>query len=309
MINIWITGAKGFIGRHLATHLGEQGRHISGIGHGHWSKIEAAQWNVAEWLNGEIDAVNLSELLNQSGKPDVIYHLAGSSSVGLSFINPLEDFRRTVEATARLLDWVRKQSPDAKIILVSSAAVYGAGHQTPIIEECASKPYSPYGGHKAMMELLSESYVRNFGLNSVVVRLFSVYGDGLSKQLIWDLCSKLSTGNKVTLGGSGEEVRDWIHVKDVAKLLGLFASDNGWNTPVVNGGSGLGITVREIAREVSAQWGGNAQITFNGESRPGDPTYLVADIHRLDKIGFSSDIMLSTGISSYVKWYKTYLRR
>lgn len=308
MANIWITGAKGFIGRHLATHLRAQGCHVFGIGHGHWPQIEAAQWGVSGWLNGEIDAVNLSELLNQSGRPDVIYHLAGGSSVGLSFINPLEDFRRTVETTSRLLDWVKKQLPETRVILVSSAAVYGSGHQTPINEKSTLRPFSPYGFHKMMMELLSESFFEAFGLHSVIVRLFSVYGDGLTKQLIWDLCSKLAGGKGVVLGGSGEEVRDWIHIRDVARLLDLAARENGANSLVINGGSGVGVTVREVAQKVCAQWGGDTQISFTGDSRPGDPEYLVADVHRLHETGFKPDIALDAGIASYVNWYKAHLR-
>ena len=100
----------------------------------------------------------------------------GGSSVGLSLQNPLDDFTRTVETTARLLEWTRIHAAEAKIVAVSSAAVYGGGHSRPIPESAPIRPYSPYGHHKSMMEALCRSYGENFGLRDAIVRLFSVYG-------------------------------------------------------------------------------------------------------------------------------------
>jgi UDP-glucose 4-epimerase len=123
--------------------------------------------------------------------------------------HPLEDFRRSVDTSARLFEWVRVNAPHTKIVCVSSAAVYGADHSGPIPETAPLSPYSPYGCHKAMMEMLCQSYVRNYGMRITIGRLFSVYGAGLEKQLLWDLCCKLR-GNPgvVTLGGTGQELRD-----------------------------------------------------------------------------------------------------
>lgn len=304
MKNVWITGARGFIGKQLADYLHRQGCFVSGIGHGAWVEQDARGCGVGHWVNGEIDSMNLALLQRQAGHPDAIFHLAGGSSVGPSFEKPFEDFRRTVEASARLFDWVKLESPHTRIICSSSAAVYGADHSQPISESSSWHPYSPYGYHKAMMEMLCRSYVESFGLKIAVVRLFSVYGVGLEKQLLWDLCSKLTSGNgHAVLGGTGEEIRDWINVSDVARLLALAATTKG-EYLVVNGGKGTPLSIREVAATVSLAWGGGAEVRFSGQRRTGDPDYLVADISLANQLGFSPEISLESGITQYVEWFK-----
>ena len=258
MTTIWITGGKGFIGRHLARLVSGNGDIVSGIGHGLWPAEEAGKWGYANWSNGEIDAANLSQLARASGLPDVVYHLAGGSSVGASLQNPHEDFRRTVASTAQLLEWLRLNAPDANIVGVSSAAVYGAGHIGPIPEEAAISPSSPYGTHKAMMESLCRSYAENFGLRVAIVRLFSVYGAGLEKQLVWDLCCKLAAAKSstVALGGTGGELRDWLHVDDAATLLAMVRSRCDASCPAINGGTGIATSTRKVAEMTCQAWGG-----------------------------------------------------
>ncbi len=220
MAQIWITGTRGFIGRHLASWLSRQGHTVIGIGHGPWPPAEAQAWGVQRWLNGGIHAGNLQQLLRDNGAPDCIFHLAGGSSVGASIANPYEDFTRTVATTAELLEWMRLGARSAKLVSVSSAAVYGAGHTGPIREEQALLPFSPYGYHKLMMENLCLSYAANYGLAVMVVRLFSVYGSWLKKQVLWDMCSSLASGTRqLVLGGTGEELRDWTDIRDVVRAL------------------------------------------------------------------------------------------
>lgn len=297
-----MTGTHGFIGRHLARHLSERGHVVCGIGHGPWPTEEARSWGLKEWLRGEIDSSNLSALLATSGTPDYIYHLAGGSSVGLSIAHPLEDYRRTVDTSARLLDWVRLCAPHTLLICVSSAAVYGPGHRHAIPETIQRSPCSPYGVHKAVMEMMCESYMRNYGMRIAIARLFSVYGSGLEKQFLWDLCCKLrQNASAVSLDGTGNEARDWIHISDVVRLI---AAING-TEPVVNGGCGTATTVGQIARMTCASWGHQSKITFTGRVRKGDPEVLIANVSRSVAMGFEPMMSLDTGIDEYVAWFKT----
>lgn len=301
----WITGARGFVGRHLARHLAQRGDAVGGIGHGTWPSLETSEWGVRHWINGEIDAPNLESLRRLSGEPDVVYHLAGGSSVGASIDNPLEDFARTVSSTARLLDWLRIAAPTALVVAVSSAAVYGAGHDGPIPRGSAPHPYSPYGHHKLMMEQLCRSYGETFGLRSTVVRLFSVYGPWLRKQLLWDLCSRLAAGESpLRLGGSGDEMRDWTMADDVARLLACAATLPGDPGDVLDGGSGVGTSVRQIATHVVGAWGLDTPIVFSGVGRPGDPFSLVADAAPLARLGFRWSVPVAQGVEHYVRWFR-----
>src|SRR3954452_11636744 len=209
-MNIWVTGANGFIGQHLVRVLADRNNHVHGIGHGAIGDAERGRIGLQHWLNGEIDAANLNALAGGSGLPSTIFHLAGGSSVGLSIAQPFEDFSRTVSSTARLLEWLRGSAPGCRLIVASSAAVYGAEYSGPISEDAATLPMSPYGQHKLMMEQLCRSYSITFGLRSTVTRLFSVYGPNLRKQLLWDLCSRLCSGEQtLVLGGTVAEMRDW----------------------------------------------------------------------------------------------------
>jgi len=306
MTTIWITGGKGFIGRHLARLVSEHGNRVCGIGHGLWPAEEARKWGYANWCNGEIEAANLSQLAQDSGLPDVVYHLAGGSSVGASFQHPREDFCRSVESTSRLLEWWRLNAPNARIVSASSAAVYGVVPAGPIPEHAGLSPYSPYGSHKAMMESLCRAYAGNFGLHVAIVRMFSVYGAGLEKQLIWDLCGKLAMARNgpVVLGGTGRELRDWLHVSDAAALLWLARAQCDESCPALNGGTGIATSIREVAGKVCEAWGGGAVVEFSGIVRAGDPPSLVADCTRATQAGFKPGVMLAEGIREAVGWFK-----
>jgi UDP-glucose 4-epimerase len=304
MANAWITGARGFIGRHLAKRLADAGDTVAGIGHGAWPAADAARWGVKNWIEGPVDAAGLERLAASGGAPDAIYHLAGGSSVGKSLAAPLEDFRRTADSTATLLEWARLDAPSAAIVAVSSAAVYGNGHAGPIDEDAALRPVSPYGSHKVVMEQLCQSYARSFGAKIAIVRPFSVYGRGLAKQLLWELCLKLERGEPVALGGTGEELRDWLHVDDAARLIEEAASRASDEVAPVNGGRGAGVTVREIVALARAAWGDAPDVSFDGARRPGDPFSLVAGRRRLDAWGFASGVAPETGIADYVRWFR-----
>lgn len=309
-MKVWITGANGFIGRYLARTLADAGKTVHGIGHGVLENPDRNRLGLQRWLNGEIDAANLNAIVRADGLPSTIFHLAGGSSVGSSIAQPYEDFSRTVVTTARLLEWLRSSAPACRLIVVSSAAVYGANHRGPISEDAATVPMSPYGQHKLMMEQLCRSYALTFGLQSTVVRLFSVYGPNLRKQLLWDLCSRLWGGEqKLELGGTGGEMRDWTDVRDVARLLAVINDvPQSESFEVMNGGSGLGISVADIARMLSKQWGDGIDVGFSGVVRAGDPFSLVADSTRVRIVRFDWEISISRGLTDYVNWFKDQVR-
>jgi len=243
------------------------------------------------------------------GLPVGVFHLAGGSSVGAAIAGPHEDFERTVVTTARLLEWLRQHSPDSGLMAVSSAAVYGAGHVAPIAEDGALNPFSPYGTHKLVMEELCRSYAVNDGLSVVPPRLFSVYGPELKKQLLWDLCHKLKSGRVVELGGSGEEQRDWTHVGDVVSALSQLMAEASSDAPVINVAGGISVPVREVAALVAGAWEGDQQpnpVSFSGNSRPGDPEFLVADVARMEALGVSCPLPLAEGIAEYVRWFRAH---
>lgn len=303
---VWVTGANGFIGRHLVHELAGAGHAVHGIGHGALDATEARRLGLQSWINGEIDAANLNALAAAHGLPAHLFHLAGGSSVGVSIERPFEDFSRTVASTARLLEWLRGSAPNCAVIAASSAAVYGAEHFGPIAETATPTPMSPYGQHKFMMEQLCRSYAQSFDVRCTIVRLFSVYGLNLRKQLLWDICLRLQAKEQLlTLGGTGKEIRDWTDARDVARLLARVAEPSPRETfRVINGGSGRGTSVADIVASLIRHWGSNTKVRHTGISRPGDPVSLLAEDTMLRQIGFDWRIPLDQGLAEYVAWFK-----
>jgi UDP-glucose 4-epimerase len=308
MPNILITGAHGFIGKHLARWLARQGHQVMGLGHGIWPAPEAAAWGVTHWLNGDIQSGNLRLLQQAGGTPDVVYHLAGGSSVGVAIANPREDFFRTVATTAELLEWMRVDAPQAQLVAVSSAAVYGSGHDGPIAEDAPLTPYSPYGHHKRIMEELCRSYAASYGLRVSIARLFSVYGAELKKQLLWDICARLAAGTRpLVLGGTGNELRDWTEVRDVVRALDLLSAHASTEVVTINVGTGTGLSVQQIAGSIVRHWPLSAAadaLQFSGRSRPGDPFSLVANATKLNGLGFAWEVPIEDGLAAYVRWFQ-----
>jgi UDP-glucose 4-epimerase len=290
-----VTGANGFIGATLVRYLAKLGVNVHGVDRTQPDTQLGSllsRWTVADVSRG----------LEIPPGIQGIFHCAGAPTVGRSFDDPLEDFRANVETTAAVLSAARVQSPKSRIVLVSSAAVYGDQHSGPISVGAEPRPHSPYGIHKHAAEVLCRHYARTFGLRIAIVRLFSVYGPGLRKQLLWDACSKLLTG-KPTFAGSGSEVRDWLHVDDAVTLLVAAQAGAGRACPTVNGGTGVGTTVTQVIERLCREVKGTARPVFTGERRSGDPYELVADIASSNAIGWTPRILWQDGIAQYARWY------
>lgn len=305
---VWITGGHGFIGRHLAASLRTSAEIVAGIGHGAWTDREREQCGFSHWLNSEISLGSLGQMRGVTGNPDIVFHLAGGSSVGAAVANPLEDFKRTVSSTAELLEWLRQFCPETVLVAVSSAAVYGTAGFDKIPESAVLSPVSPYGSHKQMMEELCQSYARCYGIRAVLPRLFSVYGPGLRKQLLWDLCEKIRNGGRIALGGTGAEQRDWVQVADVTRALRAVVALADSTARAVNIATGIATSVRDVALEVIRAWGpdaAGAKVVFGGQSRPGDPANLVADVGLMGSLGLGAAVPLRKGIVEYVMWFRS----
>jgi len=236
--------------------------------------------------------------------PDLVIHCAGSASVAFSEAHPFEDFQRTVVSTGALLAWLRECAPAARLVLPSSAAVYGEVATLPIAETVPPRPASLYGSHKLASETLVTDYARMAGLRVVIVRFFSLYGPGLRKQLFWDACQKFSRG-VTEFSGTGDELRDWLHVEDAGALIELAASKASPVAPVVNGGSGQGARVRDALAQLATAFAAQPTPHFSGLPRRGDPLAYVADIGVARAWGWAPRHSLLPGLVEYGNWYQS----
>ena len=298
-----ITGAHGFIGRYASRHFRANGYSVIGVGHGHWGFDDSVQYGIDRWIEADID---FAALVDIPDKIDCIVHCAGGSSVGYSCQYPLQDFTRTVDATANVLEYMRLHQQDAKLIYPSSAAVYGKKANVPISVNAPLQPLSPYGFHKKMVEDLCASYVQNYDLRVTIIRFFSIYGPGLRKQLIWDACNKFThSDGRVEFYGTGEETRDWLHVKDAAALIYQLAARD-YKYEIVNGGAGKAISIRYIIDRLAAYFDKGIQVSFNQEIKEGDPKHYWADAEEAIRTGWRPAIALDQGLKEYLNWFMTH---
>lgn len=302
----FVTGAAGFIGRHVCEFLVQRGGLVVGIGR--LPDGVGPPRGLAGWSATSVTRDSLAALAARAGEPDVIVHLAGAGTVEASLLHPLEDYRENVGALAEALEFARGCSRPPAFVLASSSAVYGRTDADRIPEEAPLRPVSPYGLHKWMAEELCKACARAHGMRVAVVRMFSVYGPGLRKQLLWDAARRADRGHP-EFDGTGDEVRDWLHVDDAARLLCLAADHAAAECPVVNGGAGRGVRVADVLGALGACNDPPWIPRFKGTVRPYDPPRYVADIRRARAWGFEPHVELYAALADYARWYRAEGRR
>ena len=297
---ILVTGANGFIGRHVSQAAALQGNQVIGIGHGDWTEETWRRWGLSAWH--ELD-VTVASLLAHVRTPDLVVHCAGSSSVGFSFENPAQDFDRTVLTTVEVLEYIRTCAPETALVYPSSAAVYGQAATLPITEDSPLNPISPYGVHKKMAEDLCRSYSESFGVRVAIVRLFSAYGVELRKQLLWDACRK-AVSDDYQFAGTGRETRDWVNAEDIARLLLIAGDHAGSHAPIVNGASGNEVAIQTILSVLFEALGTSREPEFSGSGRPGDPERYAGDPSRALAWGWAPQRPWREGVQEYARWFR-----
>lgn len=295
---VLVTGAAGFLGSEVMRVFRARGARVIGMGHGQLpAPMQREDSSTSFWSCD----INLETLMAHGGAPDIIVHCAGGSSVGASLADPRADFTKSVVSWNDVLTYVRTCCPQARLVYASSAAVYGAGHVGPIDEDVELTPISPYGFHKQICERMATFHARTWGVRAAIVRLFSIYGEGAKRQLLWDACRKFTAGTP-RFSGTGNEQRDWVHVCDAAALLCEAASHASVEAPVCNGASGSAVSVRDVVQELGAILGGGVA-TFDGVIRAGDPAYLVGRSERARSWGWTPKMPWAEGIRRYARWY------
>lgn len=299
MKTILITGAKGFLGSNVCRYFKSKGYETYGIGHGGLSVEESKEIGLDYWKKDEISIESILEFDQQF---DVIVHCGGSGSVGFSIEHPYEDFKKTVDGTLEVLEYMRLYNRDAHLVYPSSPAVQGECDDKPIREDYVGKPASPYGYHKKIAEDLCQSYFEKYELKISIVRLFSVYGSGLKKQLIWDAYHKIKNAtDEVLFWGTGNETRDFIHIDDVVSMFWKLIKINE-KFLIINGGTGIKHSIKKVVEMVRDNVNKDITIKFNNQVNIGNPMYYWADTKKLAKYDLLAKIRLEDGLKEYINW-------
>lgn len=297
---ILVLGAAGFLGTALSRYCVKQGLITVGI------DIVAPDQSItySSFYRTEQIESDLGPVLADY-RPTYLINLAGNADVGKSLMDPRNDFRKSVDIFSLVLDQVRRFSIDTKVLFASSAAVYGQPKRLPILESETPQPISPYGYHKFMCELMAKEYSAIYGVKTASMRIFSAYGAGLRKQILWDLSHKCCNAGLIELGGDGSESRDFIHADDIAHAALCILRGANFVGESYNVATGQEITISDLAHHVLGEFGISAdRLEFSGAGRAGDPKNWRADINLLQSLGFVPAVEFSRGISEYVEWFK-----
>src|SRR5258706_3547026 len=296
---ILITGVAGLLGRVIAHHFSRRGILVYGVDHS--SAENAPMAELEAYCALTLPEPQFESLLAE-WRPQAIIHCAGRASVPQSMQNPMEDYRQGPALTFFVLDVIRRIIPESAFLLLSSAAVYGNSSHLPISEDTSIRPLSAYGYHKLQSEMICAEFANVFGLRTASARVFSAYGPGLRRQAMWDIVYNALTQSEVRLQGTGQESRDFIHVRDVASGLDTILTKAPLSGEAHNLASGVETRIADLAKLILHEIENPPPLTFSGELPPGTPKNWQADIQQISKLGFQPQVTLADGVSNFVAW-------
>jgi len=291
-MRVLVTGGAGYIGSHTAKALAKAGHEVVVLDNFSAGHRWAVKWGPC--VEGDLADPAVVKSAFKAYGIDAVMHFAASIQVGESVRDPKKYFWNNVVNTLRLLD-AMIEAGVAHIVFSSSAAVYGKPEKVPISEEHPTRPVSPYGDTKLMMERALEHYGAAYGVRWMALRYFNAAGADPEGELgeehdpethLIPLVIRAALGRSphVEVYGTdyptpdGTAIRDYIHIADLAdahvKALEYLA--RGGESRALNLGTGQGHTVREVIAAV-AKVCGNPVPARDAPRRAGDPPALVAD--------------------------------
>jgi len=294
-MKILVTGGMGFIGRHLVIHLLKKGNKITifdNFSNSDKKSIINLQNEGVNVIEGDI--TESDKILNAAKDQDIVIHLAAKISVDESIKNPTETFRINVNGTKNVLESCKKNNVK-KIIVASSAAVYGEGFpKIKLNENMKTNPISPYGKSKLIMEQEIKKIISKYDdMNCIILRFFNIFGIGQSFEyagVITKFIKEISMNKPVKIFGDGMQTRDFVSIHDIVESINA-AIKNGKNG-TYNIASGKSITINKLAEFMISLSGKNLEIQHISEKH-GDIRHSQADISLArEKIGYLPKLKL-----------------
>ncbi|RKD97377.1 NAD-dependent epimerase/dehydratase family protein [Halopiger aswanensis] len=293
---VLVTGGAGFIGSHLVDALAP---------HNEVRVLDDFSTGSRSHLPDDVDVfegdVRDPMVLQRAARGvDLIFHHAAVVSVTQSVDEPRQSNRTNLDAGLLVLEQARQE--DARVVVASSAAVYGHPEELPVSERAATNPTSPYGVQKLALDQYARLYEELYDVPTVALRYFNVYGprqQGPYSGVISTFLEQARAGEPITIEGDGEQTRDFVHVDDVVRA-NLRAGTTSNVGEAYNIGTGDRTSIRELAETIRDATDSSSPIVHK-DPRPGDIRHSRADVSKAGRdLGFEATVGLESGIRSLV---------
>lgn len=312
MKSAFITGVTGFAGSFLAEHLIKQGVAIHGV-------VRSTEGRNIEHIKNHVtlhqvdlqDTYALTNLIDKL-KPDTIYHLAALTSPAESFKKPLEVFTNNISLEISLLEAVKKTSPHTKVLITSSAEVYGAANpdELPLNETASLRPTSPYAVSKIAQDYLALQYHLSHKLNIYRVRPFNHIGPRQTPSFVVaafaSQIAEIEKGKKdaVIKVGNLDARRDFTDVRDMVKAYSLIL-EKGIPGEVYNVGSGASYKIADILTMLLSYSEFDITVEKDTEKvRPSDIPDIICDNTKINNLGWTSEIALEQTLKDTLGYWR-----
>lgn len=305
-----VTGGAGFIGSHLVHALVEKGDTVRVLDNLSTGNEENLQGLAVDLTVGDIrDAHLVRDVCDGVNR---VFHLAASVSVAASMTEPIQYYDVNLLGSINVL-WAAAQAGVRRVILASSAAVYGKTDGV-VDEEMEKQPLSPYADAKLAMEGAARTFSTAYGLPTVALRFFNAYGprqspDSPYAAVIPLFIQAMARGEAAKIEGDGKQSRDFVFIGDIVQALLLASERERAIGGVFNVGGGRSVTILELAQTLQ-QILPDAPPPIHVEPRAGDVRYSEANIKKVQAaLEYRPNTDLIEGLGITVQWIRSQERK
>ena len=308
-----ITGVGGFVGSHLAERLLADGHEVWGVDAfidyypraiKERNVADLRSWKRFTFIEGDLLCMNLHPLLEGV---EVIFHQAAQAGVRASWG---QDFQRYTDcnilATQRLLEAALHIKTLQRFVYASSSSVYGNTNVLPIKETVTPHPVSPYGVTKLAAEHLCSLYYHNFGVPTVSLRYFTVYGPRQRPDMAFNrFCHAILRHLPIHIFGDGTQTRDFTYITDIVEANILAATRQNAGGAVMNIAGGSRVTMLEVVESLREMSGSEIHVVFENKQH-GDVDHTYADTKLAEQVlGYRPRVTLQEGLAHEFEYFKS----
>ena len=311
MSKVVITGGAGFIGSHIAEEVAKEYEVVIIDNLDDYYSPDLKRRNLmillanpnVRFIEGDItDPALLRGVIDSD--VEFVYHEAAQAGVRISVENPFKPNNVNVLGTLNVL----KASLDAgvkRVINASSSSVYGKVKYLPFDEAHPTMPVSPYGVSKLAAEHYCRVFYEVYGLPTVSLRYFTVYGPRMRPDLAISIFTRKMLANEpIMVFGDGEQTRDFTYIDDIVRVNRRLLATNAADGYAMNVGGGHRITVNDLIAHLREITGSASEVVYSDKQK-GDAEHTLADTSLAEKlVGYRPEVSIREGLGRFVAWYR-----